>query len=77
MHLIVIRQPFFFLKTFAGDPEAAQFLSDATVKAKLANAKKLSDVNAEDYDAIFFVGGHGPVFDLAFDTINAQLVSQV
>lgn len=43
----------------------------------MANAKKLSDVNIKDYDAIFYVGGHGPVIDLAFDDVNAKLASDV
>jgi len=51
-------------------------LEDETVKSKLANAKKLSDVKAKDYDAIFYIGGCGPVFDLAPDPFNAKLVSE-
>jgi putative intracellular protease/amidase len=31
----------------------------------------------EDYDAIFYVGGHGPVIDLAADPINAEIASSV
>lgn len=55
------------------DDESVKFLSDATVKAKLENAKHLSDVKAEDYDAVFYVGGHGPVIDLATDPVNIKL----
>ncbi len=47
------------------------------MKSKLASAKMLSDVNAKDYDAIFFVGGHGPVFDLSDNLVNANLISEV
>src|ERR1700677_4412607 len=41
---------------------------------------KLSDVRPEDYDAIYFPGGHGPMQDLAFDAdvgrlLTAQLAS--
>jgi len=36
----------------------------------------LSDVKAEGYDAIFYVGGHGPVIDLAQDAVNIKLASQ-
>ncbi|KAI0353475.1 class I glutamine amidotransferase-like protein [Trametes cingulata] len=53
-----------------------KFLEDATVKEKLANAKKLSQVSAADYDAIFYVGGHGPVIDLATDPVNIKLASE-
>ena len=59
------------------DEESVKFLKDEVVKQKLANAKKLSTVNAKDYDAIFYVGGHGPVIDLASDPVNAKLVSDV
>jgi len=51
-------------------------LNDETVKDKFARAKKLADVNPADYDAIFYVGGHGPVIDLPFDQTNAKLASQ-
>ena len=54
-----------------------KFLEDPTVKAKLASAKKLSDVNAADYDAVFYPGGHGPVLDLATDPVNVKLASEV
>ena len=50
-------------------------MKDDVVSNKLANAKKLVDVSAADYDAIFYVGGHGPVIDLASDPVNAQLAS--
>jgi putative intracellular protease/amidase len=43
---------------------------------KLAKAKKLSEVRAKDYDAIFYIGGHGPVFDLASDPLNDLLSSE-
>ncbi|KAB5594286.1 chaperone protein HSP31 [Ceratobasidium theobromae] len=57
------------------DDESVKFLKDPEVKQKFATAKKLSDVNLKDYDAIFYVGGHGPMIDLAFDPVNAKLAS--
>jgi hypothetical protein len=47
------------------------------VISKLKNAKKLKDVKADDYDAIFYIGGHGPVLDLATDASNINLLNQV
>jgi putative intracellular protease/amidase len=47
------------------------------VTSKLNNAKKLSDVNVADYDAIFYVGGHGPVIDLPTDPVNITLANKV
>jgi len=58
------------------DEESVKFLKDETVKSKLANAKKISDINAADYDVIFYVGGHGPVLDLATDPDNIKLASE-
>lgn len=45
--------------------------------SKLNNAKKLSDINVADYDAVFYVGGHGPVLDLASDQVNIAMASKV
>ncbi|PFH51466.1 hypothetical protein AMATHDRAFT_142559 [Amanita thiersii Skay4041] len=64
------------IEAFAKDEDSVKFLSDETVKAKLANAKKLTEVNVQTYDAIFYVGGHGPVIDLSKDPNNIKLASQ-
>ncbi|KAG8744426.1 hypothetical protein FRC10_010204 [Ceratobasidium sp. 414] len=58
------------------DDESVKFLQDPEVKQKLAAAKKLSEVDHNDYDAIFYIGGHGPVIDLAVDQANIKLASQ-
>ena len=39
------------------DEEGARFLEDPVVKQKFANAKKISEVDSKDYDAIFYIGG--------------------
>ncbi|GLB38485.1 putative thiJ PfpI [Lyophyllum shimeji] len=64
------------IKDFANDEGCVKFLDDETVKDKLAHAKKLVDVDAAKYDAIFYIGGLGPVIDLAFDETNAKLASE-
>lgn len=58
-------------------PDDVKFLEDPVVKEKLATAKKLSEVSHDAYDAIFYVGGHGPVIDLASDPVNIKLASSV
>ncbi|KAG2013718.1 hypothetical protein CC2G_010597 [Coprinopsis cinerea AmutBmut pab1-1] len=63
------------VKAFEKDAESVKFLNNETVKQKLASAHKLSDINVANYDAIFYVGGHGPVIDLASDPVNGKLVS--
>ncbi|KAF8683186.1 DJ-1/PfpI family [Rhizoctonia solani] len=57
------------------DAESVKFLEDPEVQGKLANAKKLADVNPQDYDAVLYIGGHGPMFDLSIDPVNAELGS--
>ncbi|KAG5646593.1 hypothetical protein DXG03_002897 [Asterophora parasitica] len=64
------------IKDFGKDEGCIRYLNDQTVKEKLAHTKKLSEVNVADYDAIFYVGGLGPVQDLPVDPLNAKLASQ-
>ncbi|KAG5639008.1 hypothetical protein H0H81_007916 [Sphagnurus paluster] len=64
------------VQAFEGDAECVKFLNDEVVKAKLANAKKLADVNPADYVAVFYPGGHGPAIDLPTDAPNIKLASQ-
>ncbi|KAJ7358333.1 ThiJ/PfpI [Mycena albidolilacea] len=66
------------VKMFESDAELIKFLADETVnlKTKLPNAKKLSAVSVKNYDAIFYIGGHGPVFDLPVDPVNIKLASE-
>ncbi|HEY9878477.1 MAG TPA: type 1 glutamine amidotransferase domain-containing protein [Leptolyngbyaceae cyanobacterium] len=55
--------------------EATQrFNQDSEAQTQLANTLPLAQVNSDDYDAIFFAGGHGPMWDLATSDVNAKLV---
>ncbi|MEJ6121321.1 type 1 glutamine amidotransferase domain-containing protein [Vibrio sp. 2-Bac 85] len=51
-----------------------RFDEDAETKQQLANTLALSSVNEADYDAIFYPGGHGPLWDLATDTKSIKLI---
>ncbi|KAJ7100431.1 ThiJ/PfpI [Mycena epipterygia] len=64
------------VEAFASDAEYVKFLADETVKSKLANVLKLSAVNAADYDAIFYIGGYGPLVDLTVDPVNTKLANE-
>ena len=46
-------------------PPMARFKTDMAAQQALANTVKLADVKAEDYDTVFYPGGHGPMWDLA------------
>lgn len=53
-----------------------RFEKDEVLKQQLANTQKLSEVNADDFDAIFFPGGHGPLWDLSSDEHSIQLIEE-
>ena len=48
--------------------------NDPVLKEKLNNTHLLSEVKSEDFDAVFYPGGHGPLWDLAEDTVSRQLI---
>jgi len=51
-----------------------RYYQDSALKENLSKTVKLSEVKAEDYDAIFYPGGHGPLWDLADDPISIKLI---
>ena len=53
-----------------------RFDADAAAKAELASTRKLADVSVDDYDAVFYPGGHGPLWDLAEDLHSIGLIER-
>lgn len=51
-----------------------RFRDDPTAQQALADTRKLASVNAEEYDAVFYPGGHGPLWDLAEDADSIRLL---
>ena len=51
-----------------------RFKSDSAAQAVLASTLKLADVSAVDFDAVFYPGGHGPLWDLAEDAASIALI---
>jgi len=51
-----------------------RFKDDKEAQERLANTKKLADVKAEDFDSVFYPGGHGPLWDLAVDKNSIELI---
>ena len=51
-----------------------RFEADADAKAQLATALRLDSVKAEDFDTVFYPGGHGPMWDLAEDQNSVRLL---
>ena len=54
-----------------------RFEGDAEAKAALAATIKLSEVSADGYDAVFYPGGHGPMWDLAEDSHSKDLIERM
>jgi len=48
--------------------------NDKELQQLLANTKKLSEVSAEDFDAVFYPGGHGPLWDLTNNAESIKLI---
>lgn len=64
------------------DPNSVEEKTDSTnryhqdeiLQTKLANTHQLATISPDDYDAIFYPGGHGPLWDLAEDTDSIKLI---
>ncbi|MEO5570651.1 MAG: type 1 glutamine amidotransferase domain-containing protein [Bacteroidia bacterium] len=53
-----------------------RFDKDEALKDLLAKTKKLSEVSADDFDAVFYPGGHGPLWDLTNDKDSIELIEK-
>jgi putative intracellular protease/amidase len=51
-----------------------RFKADRAAQAALANTRRLASVSAADFDAVFYPGGHGPLWDLAEDASSIALI---
>ncbi len=58
----------------AQTPSTLRFYKDREAIYQLANTIKLSDIHYNNYDAVFYPGGHGPIWDLANDKTSIKLI---
>ncbi|MCC9017551.1 MULTISPECIES: type 1 glutamine amidotransferase domain-containing protein [Flavobacterium] len=63
----------------SADPASAtedtkRFDADKTLQEKLKHTHKLSTINQKGYDAVFYPGGHGPLWDLVEDKSSIALI---
>ncbi|MCR4507805.1 type 1 glutamine amidotransferase domain-containing protein [Pseudomonas sp. 32.2.56] len=66
-------------KSDAPDAQTAatrRFAEDAEAQQLLATSLPLTQVRAEDFDALFYPGGHGPLWDLAEDATSIALIER-
>ena len=67
----------------SSDAEDAQtesterFKNDREAQEHLANTEVLSKINPEDFDAVFYPGGHGPLWDLAEDSDSKAIIEHL
>ena len=55
-------------------PAMTRFKKDKMAQQALANTATLSSMNSEDFDTVFYPGGHGPMWDLAEDPVSIALL---
>ncbi|WP_299754723.1 type 1 glutamine amidotransferase domain-containing protein [uncultured Pontibacter sp.] len=51
-----------------------RYNKDQELQDKLSSTKKLSEVSADDFDAVFYPGGHGPLWDLSESEDSVSLI---
>ncbi|WP_116475478.1 type 1 glutamine amidotransferase domain-containing protein [Zobellella maritima] len=64
-------------KSDAPDAQTAateRFRADPVAQNLLAHTRKLGELSAVDFDAVFYPGGHGPLWDLAEDADSIALI---
>lgn len=54
-----------------------RFKADPVAQAALANTRTLSSVSGDGFDAVFYPGGHGPLWDLAEDANSVALIESM
>ncbi|MGW1202595.1 type 1 glutamine amidotransferase domain-containing protein [Streptomyces cyaneofuscatus] len=55
--------------------EVAAYLK--SIQGELNSPRVLADIDPDDYDLVFYPGGHGPMEDLAVDPVSGALITQV
>ncbi len=58
----------------AQTPATERFYKDPELIDKVAHSFQLSDIKQDDFDAVFYPGGHGPLWDLANDKDSIKLI---
>ena len=54
--------------------DTRRFDGDSAARSAVASSVRLDSVTADDFDAVFYAGGHGPMWDLAEDPVSIRLI---
>lgn len=57
--------------------DTRRFKSDSAAQALMASTGKLASVSGKNFDAVFYPGGHGPLWDLAEDADSIKLIESM
>lgn len=57
--------------------DTRRFRADAVAETRLASTVRLSEISADDFDAVFYAGGHGAMFDLAEEPASIALAESL
>ncbi|MEV1247757.1 type 1 glutamine amidotransferase domain-containing protein [Nonomuraea sp. NPDC050022] len=57
--------------------QTRRFEADADAEAQLDQTVRLESVSADDFDTVFYPGGHGPLWDLAEDEASIRLIERI
>ncbi len=53
-----------------------RYKNDTDLLGLMANTKKLEDISSDDFDALFYPGGHGPLWDLVTNKYSIALIEE-
>jgi len=54
-----------------------RFKADSAAQSELSNSLRLAEISADDFDAVFYPGGHGPLWDLSEDSDSIALIENM
>ena len=57
-------------------PSTVRYYADSDTQRVIANTLALTEVNVEEFDAVFYPGGHGPLWDLTENSNSIQLIER-
>jgi putative intracellular protease/amidase len=57
-------------------PATVKYFKDNETQRLIANTLVLAEINADEFDAVFYPGGHGPLWDLTDNTDSIQLIER-
>lgn len=57
--------------------DTRRFDADSAAQQLLAESVRLADIDPQERDAVFYAGGHGPMWDLAEDPVSQRLITSI